>query len=87
MENPYWQFFCGFEFFQHEAPIDASTITRWRKRIGPAGGDRSGHFQKPTSPQLVNRLLDTLWRYASQAFTVDGAWGFQPARRAFDGRI
>jgi transposase, IS5 family len=37
VENPYWQFFCGFEFFQHEAPIDASTMTRWRKRIGPAG--------------------------------------------------
>jgi len=37
VENPYWQFFCGFEFFQHEAPIDASTMTRWRKRIGPEG--------------------------------------------------
>lgn len=36
VENPYWQFFCGFEFFQHEAPIDASTMTRWRQRIGPA---------------------------------------------------
>lgn len=39
VENPYWQFFCGFEFFQHEAPIDASTMTRWRKRIGPKGLD------------------------------------------------
>ncbi len=37
VENPYWQFFCGFEFFQHEMPIDASTMTRWRKRIGPQG--------------------------------------------------
>jgi len=37
VENPYWQFFCGFDFFQHEAPIDASTMTRWRQRIGPAG--------------------------------------------------
>jgi IS5 family transposase len=37
VENPYWQFFCGFEFFQHEAPLDASTMTRWRKRIGPTG--------------------------------------------------
>ncbi|WP_144862134.1 IS5 family transposase [Mesorhizobium sp. J18] len=37
VENPYWQLFCGFEFFQHEAPIDASTMTRWRKRIGPEG--------------------------------------------------
>ena len=37
VENPYWQFFCGFEFFQHEVPLDASTMTRWRKRIGPEG--------------------------------------------------
>ncbi|TIM52123.1 MAG: IS5 family transposase, partial [Mesorhizobium sp.] len=37
VENAYWQFFCGFEFFQHEPPIDASTMTRWRKRIGPEG--------------------------------------------------
>ena len=37
VENPYWQFFCGFDFFQHEAPLNASTMTRWRKRIGPEG--------------------------------------------------
>ena len=37
VENPYWQHFCGFEFFQHEPPIDPSTMTRWRKRIGPEG--------------------------------------------------
>ncbi|ESY42095.1 hypothetical protein X747_15315 [Mesorhizobium sp. LNJC384A00] len=37
VENPYWQFFCGFEFFQHEPPIDASTMTHWRKWIGPEG--------------------------------------------------
>ena len=37
VENPYWQFFCGFDFFQHEAPLDASTMTRWRKQIGPTG--------------------------------------------------
>ncbi len=35
VENPYWQHFCGFEFFQHDPPIDPSLMTRWRKRIGP----------------------------------------------------
>ncbi len=35
VENPYHQFFCGFEFFQHTMPIDPSLMTRWRKRIGP----------------------------------------------------
>ncbi len=37
VENPYWQYFCGFDFFQHRLPIDSGTMTRWRKRVGPAG--------------------------------------------------
>ena len=35
LENPYWQYFCGFKHFQHELPIDPSSMTRWRKRLGP----------------------------------------------------
>ncbi len=35
LENPYWQYFCGFEYFIHRLPIDPSSMTRWRKRIGP----------------------------------------------------
>lgn len=34
IENPYWQYFCGFTHMQHEAPIDPSSISRWRKRVG-----------------------------------------------------
>jgi IS5 family transposase len=37
VENPYFQFFCGEKYFQHEMPIDASSLTRWRQRIGEAG--------------------------------------------------
>jgi IS5 family transposase len=36
-ENPYWQHFCGEAFFQHRLPIDPSSMTRWRKRIGEEG--------------------------------------------------
>jgi IS5 family transposase len=35
--NPYWQYLCGLEFFTHELPIDASTMSRWRKRVGVQG--------------------------------------------------
>lgn len=34
VENPYWQYFCGFTHLQHEAPIDPSSMSRWRKRVG-----------------------------------------------------
>jgi IS5 family transposase len=34
VENPYWQFFCGLSYMQHELPIDPSSLSRWRKRVG-----------------------------------------------------
>ena len=50
VENPYYQHFCGETFggdrstgpicsasFQHRPPIDPSSLTRWRKRIGEEG--------------------------------------------------
>lgn len=40
LENPYWQYFCGFEYFQHEFPLDPTTLVKWRKRIGPKGMDK-----------------------------------------------
>ena len=35
LENPYWQYFCGYDFFIHHLPLDPSSLVRWRKRIGP----------------------------------------------------
>lgn len=34
VENPYWQYFCGEVYLQHELPIDPSSMTRWRDRVG-----------------------------------------------------
>jgi transposase, IS5 family len=34
LENPYYQFFCGEEFFQHRPVFDRSSLTRWRQRMG-----------------------------------------------------
>lgn len=34
LENPYYQLFCGEEFFRHKLPFDRSSITRWRQRMG-----------------------------------------------------
>lgn len=48
IENPYWQYFCGFEYFVHEFPIDPSSMTRFRKRIGDAGIEK-----------MFKALLDT----------------------------
>src|SRR5262245_57276267 len=34
LENPYFQYFCGEEFFQHVLVFDRSSLTRWRQRMG-----------------------------------------------------
>lgn len=40
VENPYWQYFCGETYFQHVPPIDPSSLTRFRQRIGESGCER-----------------------------------------------
>ena len=34
VENPYWQYFCGFEYLQHGLPLHPTNLTRWRNRVG-----------------------------------------------------
>ena len=34
VENVYWQWFCGFQTMQHKSPIDPTTLSRWRSRLG-----------------------------------------------------
>ena len=35
IENPCFQAFCGEAWFRHRLPLDRSSMTRWRQRIGP----------------------------------------------------
>jgi len=39
VENPYWQYFCGMKWFASALPIDPSSMTRWRKKIGEQGAE------------------------------------------------
>src|SRR5215218_4880628 len=34
LDSPYAQLLCGETFFQHALPLDRSSVTRWRQRIG-----------------------------------------------------
>ena len=40
VENPYWQYFCGEEFFVHELPCSPTSLVKWRQRIGPGGMEK-----------------------------------------------
>lgn len=39
VENPYWQYLSGMKWFEHTPPLDPSSMTRWRKRIGESGAE------------------------------------------------
>lgn len=39
-ENPYWQYFCGWEYFEYKLPLDPSSMSRWR------GGRKIEDFQE-----------------------------------------
>ena len=37
VQNPYWQYFCGYANLQWNPPLEASTLTRWRNRLKEKG--------------------------------------------------
>jgi IS5 family transposase len=39
-ENPYFQYFCGEEYFQHRLPVEPPSLSIFRKRIGEKGAQR-----------------------------------------------
>jgi transposase, IS5 family len=39
VENPYWQYLSGRQYFEYGFPIDPSSMTRWRKRVGGEGAE------------------------------------------------
>ena len=67
VENPYMQFFCGEEFFQHRLPIDPSQVSRWRQRIGADGVEK----QKFKRARKVLRSLKSLASDSAKTLRVD----------------
>lgn len=39
VQNPYWQYFCGEQYFRDTGPCDPSDLVHFRKRIGKEGGE------------------------------------------------
>ena len=79
IENPYWQFFCGFHEMQHEFPINPSSLSRWRKRVGAARLEKmlqvtiqvatNRGMLKPAQAARVN--VDTTVQEKAIAFPTD----------------
>lgn len=78
-ENPYWQYFCGETYFQHELPLNPSSLTRWRKRLGEAGVEsllsatiEAALASKAVKPRELKRVtVDTTVQEKAVAFPTD----------------
>jgi len=79
VENPYWQYFSGRQHFEHKLPIDPSSMTRWRKRVGVKGAEellsqtiktaQKQKYLKRTQCQKVN--VDTTVQTKAIRFPTD----------------
>jgi IS5 family transposase len=67
VENPCWQYLSGMKYFSHEMPVDASSMSRWRRLIGEAGAEellketiRAGLRLRIIKPSQLKRVnVDT----------------------------
>ena len=79
VENPYWQFFCGLCYMQHELPIDPSSLSRWRKRVGAERLEKlleatihAALAMKALRPQELQKVnVDTTVQEKAIAFPTD----------------
>jgi len=79
LENPYWQYFCGFEYFQHTVPLEPTSLVKWRHRIGDTGIEQlfSQTLQAAQSLGLLKRShldrvnVDTTVQEKAIAFPTD----------------
>jgi IS5 family transposase len=80
-ENPYWQVFTGETYLQDTPPIDPSSLSRWRKRLGEAGMEellaQSIEAAKRASaikPSSIKRVIaDTTVMEKAIAYPTDSA--------------
>lgn len=74
-ENPYWQYFSGETFFQHQEPFDPTELIKFRKRIGEAGAEKllriSIHLFEKEEIQEKEVLIDTTVQEKNITFPTD----------------
>jgi IS5 family transposase len=79
VENPYWQYFCGLEYLQHECPIHPTSMVKWRQRVGDERLEMllaetiavALGYKHVTSQQLRKITVDTTVQEKAIAFPTD----------------
>jgi len=81
LENPYHQFFCGNEFFEHRLPCDPTSLGKWRRRIGSGGAEQllketiemAKRDNLLTEEQAKEVYVDTTVQPKAISYPTDGA--------------
>lgn len=89
VENPYWQYFCGEETFQHEFPCHPTSLPKWRQRVGVEGVEKllkqvlhtAMKLQALKPSEIVQVNVDTTVQEKAIAFPTDARL-YDKARRA-----
>jgi IS5 family transposase len=75
VENPYWQYFCGNIYFQHEPPFDRTELIKFRKRIGEQGSEQilkmTIHLFSKKEIQEKEVLIDTTVQEKNITYPTD----------------
>src|SRR5262245_60930022 len=89
VENPYWQYFCGAEYFAHEFPCDPTSLVKWRQRVGVEGSEKllkeslaAAQREAVLTPAEIKRVnVDTTVQEKAIAFPTDARL-YHKARQA-----
>jgi IS5 family transposase len=79
LENPYWQYFCGYEYFHHKYPLEPTSLVKWRKRVGEEGIEKMFYQTLKTARKLgflkdshLNKVnIDTTVQEKAIAYPTD----------------
>ncbi|MCZ6804902.1 MAG: IS5 family transposase [Proteobacteria bacterium] len=75
VENPYWQYFCGEEYFQHKMPLHPTSLTTWRNRLGETllkETIKTELKSKTITPNSLNKVtVDTTVQEKNITFPTD----------------
>ena len=89
VENPYWQYFCGEEYFTYELPCDPTSLGKWRQRVGVEGSERllkeslaAAQREAALRPTKIKRVnVDTTEQEKASAFPTNARL-YHEARQA-----
>jgi IS5 family transposase len=79
VENPYWQYFCGYQYMQYKCPIHPTSMVKWRQRVDTEKLEAllaetirlALEYKQVTSQQLRKVTVDTTVQEKAIAFPTD----------------